>query len=113
MMNEKGQLYTFTTSSRGGISAIAGLVRRYANHRHRHPDVFPLIALGVDSYQHPNREFGRIKFPVFAPAGYEPKKRFLDALAAAGIVTTEIADPAPAQVEKDTLDEMLNDSIPY
>jgi hypothetical protein len=112
MMNEKGQLDTFTTSSRGGISAIAGLARRYANHRKRHPDVFPLIALGVDSYQHPNREFGRIKFPVFAPAGYEPKKKFLDALAAAGIVTAEIADPAPA-IEKDTLDEMLNDSVPY
>jgi hypothetical protein len=113
MMNEKGALYTFTTSSRGGLSAIAGLARRYANHRRRHPDVFPLIALGVDSYQHPNREFGRIKFPVFAPAGYEPKKRFLDALAAAGIVTAEPAQLAPADIEKDALDEMLNDTVPY
>jgi hypothetical protein len=113
MMNEKGELFTFTTSSRGGISAIAGLARRYANHRKRHPDVFPLIALGVDSYQHPNREFGRIKFPVFAPAGYAPKKDFLAALAAAGIVTAEPAQLAPAQVEKDALDDMLNDEIPY
>ena len=112
-MNEKVQLYTFTTSSRGGISAIAGLSRRYANHRRHHPDVFPLIALGVDSYQHPNREYGRIKFPVFAPAGYAPKKDFLAALAAAGIVTAEPAQLAPAEVEKDALDDMLNDEIPY
>ena len=113
MMNEKGELFTFTTGSRGGISAIAGLARRYANHRRHHPDVFPLIALGVDSYQHPNREFGRIKFPVFAPAGYAPKKDFLAALAAAGIVTAEPAQLAPAEVEKDALDDMLNDEIPY
>ena len=113
MMNEKGELFTFTTGSRGGISAIAGLARRYANHRRRHPDVLPLIALGVDSYQHPNREFGRIKFPVFAPAGYSPKAGFLAALAAAGIVTAEPAEPAPTEVEKDALDDVLNDEIPY
>jgi hypothetical protein len=109
MMNE-GELFTFTTSSRGGISAIAGLARRYANHRRRHPDDFPRIALGVDSYQHPNREFGRIKFPVFAPAGYEPKRKFLDALAAAGIVT---AEPVTAQIETDTLDDDIANTIPY
>ena len=113
MMNEKDELFTFTTGSRGGISAIAGLARRYANHRRRHPDVFPLIALDVDSYQHPNREFGRIKFPVFAPAGYAPKAGFVAALTAAGIVTAEPAEPAPAEAEKDALDGMLNDEIPY
>jgi hypothetical protein len=113
MMNEKGALFTFATGSRGGISAIAGLSRRYANHRKRHPDVFPLIAIGVDSYQHPNREYGRIKIPVFAPAGYAPKKDFLDAPAAAGIVTAEPAEPAPAEVEKDALDEVLTDGVPY
>ena len=46
--------------------------------------VDPVISLGVDSYAHKNKEFGRIKFPVFAPAGYEPKTKFLEALAAAG-----------------------------
>ena len=113
MMNEKRELFTFTTGSRGGIGAIAGLARRYANHRRRHPDVFPLIALSVDSYQHPNREFGRIKFPVFAPAGYAPKKDFLAALAAAGIATAEPAEPAPAETEKDALDDIIDDTIPY
>lgn len=111
MMNEKDALFTFTTSSRGGIDAIAGLSRRYANHRKRHPDVFPLIALGVDSYQHPNREFGRIKIPILAPAGYAPKKSFVAALAAAGIVTAEPAAPAPAETKEDALDDMLNDDI--
>jgi hypothetical protein len=113
MMNEKGDLFTFTTSSDGGTRAIAGLSRRYANHRKRHRDVFPLIALGVDSYQHPNREYGRIKIPIFAPAGYAPKKDFLTALAAAGFVTTEPAQLASAEVEKDGIDDKLNDEIPF
>jgi hypothetical protein len=110
LMDDKGELYTFTTSSRGGIGAIAGLARRYANHRRRHPDVFPVISLGVDSYAHKNKEFGRIKFPVFAPAGYEPKTKFLEALAAAGVDTGE-----PQQIEAETapLDDDISDTIPY
>ena len=62
-LSEKDQLFTFATSSRGGISAIARLARRYAQHRKKHPDVYPVIALGVDSYQHPNREYGPVKVP--------------------------------------------------
>jgi hypothetical protein len=116
LMNEKGELFTFTTGSRGGISAVAGLARRYANHRRHHPDVFPLIALNVDSYQHPVKEYGRIKIPVFTPAGYQDKAKFIAALAAAGIVTEappidhEAKEAAQA---RDALDDMLNDEIPY
>src|SRR5262249_21270102 len=80
LMNDKGELFTFTTPSRGGLGAIADLARRYARHRKRHPGVFPVIALNVDSYQHKIRERGRIKFPVFEPAGYAPKTDFLAAL---------------------------------
>ncbi len=110
LMNEKGELFTFTTSSRGGINAIAMLARRYANHRKRHPDVFPLIALGVDSYQHSNREFGRIKFPVFAPTGYAPKTQFLAALAAAGIA----AEPAPVEAQPgNEPGDQFADEIPF
>jgi hypothetical protein len=47
LMNEKGELFTFTTSSRGGLGAIADLSRRYARHRKRHPNVFPVIALNT------------------------------------------------------------------
>jgi hypothetical protein len=114
MLDEKGQLYTFAASSHGGISAIAGLSRRYAQHRSRHSDVFPLISLGVDSYQHSNREYGRIKFPLFAPAGYEPKKKFLDALAAAGIVTDAPADhEAIEAAQARTAADDMDDEVPF
>jgi hypothetical protein len=110
IMNAKGALFTFTTNSDGGIRAIGGLSRRYANHRRRHPDVFPVISLGVDSYPHKKKEFGRIKYPVFAPAGYEPKTKFLEALAAAGFVT---AEPAQIEAEPAAFDDNIADTIPY
>src|SRR5262249_323064 len=107
LLSETGELYTFTTSSRGGISAIAGLARRYASYRKRHPHDFLLVALGVASYEHANKQYGRIKFPVFAPAGYVPKTKFLEALAAVGILA-----PESTPIEVDAGDE-LNDSVPF
>jgi hypothetical protein len=108
LMNDKGELFTFTTSSRGGIGAIADLARRYARHRKRHPNVFPVIALNVDSYQHKIRELGRIKFPVFEPGGYAPKTDFLAALAGAGLTAVE----SPETAEADPVDE-LDDEVPF
>ena len=61
LMNAEGELFTFTTSSRGGLSAVADLSRRYGRHRYKHPDVHPVIALDVDSYKHANKSYGIIK----------------------------------------------------
>jgi hypothetical protein len=99
-MDDKGELFTFTSSSRGRIGAIALLVRRYARHRKRHPEVFPLIKLSVDSYQHKIKELGRIKVPVFEPAGYVAKTDFLAALTGAGISVA-----APGVVVTDDVSE--------
>jgi hypothetical protein len=107
MMDEDGKVYTFTTSSRGGITAVAQLLRLFANHRKRHPDVFPVIKINTDSYQHKDRDLGRIKYPVFEPAGYLPKGDFLAALAEAGHTA---AEAAPAATE--SADDEFNDSIP-
>ena len=63
MMDEDGELYTFATSSAGGLTAVSDLVRRYGQHRRRHPDVYPIVMLGVNSYQHKKKEYGRIKYP--------------------------------------------------
>jgi hypothetical protein len=98
MMDENGELYTFTTSSTGGVDAVSNLVRRYGHHRRRHPDVYPIISLGVGSYPHKKKEYGRIKYPDFIPAGYEPKTQFLAALKAAGFVPAEQPSP-PLQPE--------------
>jgi hypothetical protein len=108
-LSEKDELFTFAASSRGGISAIARLARRYAQHRKKHPDVYPVIALGVDSYQHPNREYGRIKLPEFTPVGYVPKTKFLAALEAAGLVSVEQQSP-PIQPEPG---DAFSDEVPF
>jgi hypothetical protein len=109
MLNESGELFTFTSASRGGISAIGELCRRYSQHRKRHPDVLPMIALDVDSYQHKVKEYGRIKVPRFTPAGWEPRAKFDAALAAAGFAVTE---DAPAEPLPSPANEM-SDEIPF
>jgi hypothetical protein len=55
LMDEASHIYTFTTSSRGGLSAIADLCRKYGDHRRKHPDDHLVVALGVSSYQHKKR----------------------------------------------------------
>jgi hypothetical protein len=62
---DTGELYTFTTSSKGGLSAIGELCKEYGKQMRQQPDKWPVIELGVDSYLHRDRKRGRIKFPVF------------------------------------------------
>ncbi len=81
------ELFTFTTVLGGGISAIAPLWHgAMGTTASTIPDVYPIISLGVDSISIRKSEYGRIKFPEFTPAGYEPKAKFLAALEAAGLV---------------------------
>jgi hypothetical protein len=64
-VDDDQSLYTFTTSSRGGLSAIGELAKAYGHRLHSHPNEYPVVRLGVGSYAHRNRSFGRIKFPNF------------------------------------------------
>ena len=53
MMDENGELYTFTTSSARRPSDRRPIWHgAMGAHRRRHPDVYPIISLGVSSYQH-------------------------------------------------------------
>ena len=99
LMDADGNLFTFTTSSRGGLRAVGELVRRYAWHRKNNPDVHPVIALGVGSYKHTNKAYGIIKFPELSPAGYEHKGKFAAAMAAAGFAVSETV-PAAEEAER-------------
>jgi hypothetical protein len=110
MMDEAGEVFTFATSSRGGLAAIAGLCRTYARYRCGYPDVHPMIALEVRSYQHQKREYGRIKVPQFTPMGWAPKTRFNEALVAAGFAPG--AEP-PASQEETQAAEMNQEDIPF
>jgi hypothetical protein len=87
LMDEEGRLFTFATSSRGGLGAIGNLSRLYAWHRRKHSEVYPIVALEVGSYQHQKREYGRIKFPKFKPIGWEPKVEVQRSVDRCGVYT--------------------------
>jgi hypothetical protein len=105
-VDENGEVYTFSTTSRGGIGAIADLSRHYGNNRRVHADDFPVITLQVGSYQHQNPQFGRIKFPTFKREGWASKSTFWSAIGA-----DEMMD-AP-QAEEVNLSREMDDSIPF
>lgn len=63
MCDESGQLYTFVTSSKGGLSAVGELSSIYAKRRRMKPDEIPVIELHGRSYQH--KDFGETFAPKF------------------------------------------------
>lgn len=79
---ESDKLYTFATSSKGGLGAIANLCREYGKAMRQKPDQLPVIALGTDSYRHPNKAYGKIFTPKLEIVGWAPRDAFDEALAA-------------------------------
>lgn len=110
LLSKGGELYTFATGSSGGKGVIAGLCRQYAQDVSRHPDRLPVIALDVDSYQHKQKEFGRIKVPKFTPAGYAAKALFDEALAKIGLAVSDVPPTATSTV---AVDDYVDDEIPF
>lgn len=78
----EGQLYTFSTSSRGGINAVGELCRIYGKHCRQAPDDMPVVALNVGAYMHSNKAFGKIKFPILEVKGWVSKREFDEVQAA-------------------------------
>lgn len=70
---EDEDAFTFTTSSRGGINVVGELCKQYGKQMRSRPDEYPIVELSVDSYKHPNPQFGRIKVPVMKIVAWEPK----------------------------------------
>lgn len=88
VMKDPGQdptaenLYTFATSSKGGLGAIGALCREYGKEMRRRPDEYPIVRLGGDSYRH--AQYGRTHVPTLTIIGWEPKGQFnQDAIEAA------------------------------
>jgi hypothetical protein len=67
-------LYTFTTSSRGGINCVGDLCKSYGKSATMRPNEWPVIALNVDSYVHDS--YGKIKTPQFDIVGWVAKSAF-------------------------------------
>ena len=74
---DDNELYTFTASSKGGLNALGDLCKAYGMAMAQHADEYPVIALGVSAYDHPNRAYGRIKVPTFKIVGWAPKSVFV------------------------------------
>jgi hypothetical protein len=68
------RFYTFSTSSKGGVGALALLALQYGEHMRQKPGEYPIIELDRDSYQHSNRNYGEIRVPVFEIVGWVPAK---------------------------------------
>jgi hypothetical protein len=95
--DEGDDLYTFTASSKGGRDAIALLCKKYGAVYRQKPNEYPIVAIGTDSYKHPNPEFGRIKTPVLDLVGWAPKTVFAGGETAALLeAETKPAKPAKA-----------------
>jgi hypothetical protein len=77
-------VYTFTTSSDGGRRrAVGPLCGEYGQHIRQHPDELPIIGLEQDSYQHPDRSIGRVKYPLFPIKRWVKADKYIAALVAA------------------------------
>lgn len=68
MCDEEGQIYTFVTSSKGGLSAVGALADSYAKRRRMKPDEIPVIELQARSYNH--KDFGETFAPVLHITGW-------------------------------------------
>jgi hypothetical protein len=61
---DNGELYTFATNTKGGLSAIGELCKEYGKAMRQQPDQDPVIALDASSYLHRDRSIGRVHVPV-------------------------------------------------
>lgn len=73
-VSDQSKLYTFATSSRGGIGAVGKLCTEFGKAMRERPNEWPVVALKSAAYDHPNKQFGRIKVPVFEVVGWEKKQ---------------------------------------
>jgi hypothetical protein len=90
---DKGELYTFCTSSKGGLTAIGELCKAYGAAMRQRPDDWPVVELGVGSYAHSNKAYGRIKYPTFEIVDWVPK----DASPAPAVSAPTPPSPPPAK----------------
>ena len=68
MLDEEGELYTFVTSSKGGLSAVGELATAYGKHRRMKPSEIPVVELHARSYQH--KDYGETFAPVLKIVGW-------------------------------------------
>ena len=70
LLDEKKQIYIYSTGSKGGIGAIAKLCKAYAQEYRQRPNMLPIVEITNDSYMH--AMYGKTYFPVFSIVGWTP-----------------------------------------
>jgi hypothetical protein len=108
IMDANGEISTFTTGSASGIKSVHRLLRRYATHAARHPDVYPLVKLKKGFWVHQDKAIGKVFFPDFEPAGWVERNEFVEALEMLGV---GIEAPQAKALPKPK--DELNDSIDF
>jgi hypothetical protein len=72
---ESGALFTYPTSSKGGLTAIGVLSKQYGKHMRQAPNEQPILELAVSSYQHSDRSIGEVREPVLKVVGWISKDK--------------------------------------
>jgi hypothetical protein len=114
-VTEDSELFTFTTSSRGGLNAIGDLCVKYGKGMRSHKEQYPIVKIGNGSYQHSNKSFGRIKYPTFEIVGWMNKVSFLASEGSEREPDSEEVEidekdlPKPTQVKAETANINVKD----
>jgi hypothetical protein len=107
-------IFTFSTSSRGGLGALGELSNTYG--KEAPAETYPLIELQAGSYQHDDRAIGRVRFPIFGATEFvaaEPWDAVL-ALSHGESVASPTEQPFGADVDTDYgVGHDPDDNIPF
>ena len=71
---ETGNKFTFTTSSKGGLSAMGRLSLTYGEQVRQKPGDAPVVELGGGSYKHPNKKYGEVRYPLLPIKDWIPTR---------------------------------------
>lgn len=91
---DEGEIFTFATSSRGGLGAIGELCKVYGKEMRTRPDEYPVVSIETSHYQH--AKYGRTYVPILKVVGWKPKADFDSSSAEAPV------EEASAPTKKDT-----------
>ena len=83
------ELFTFATSSKGGLSAVGELCKLYGKMMRQQPDKIPLVKLGFGSYKPRDPARSRVKYPTFEVVGWTDKRPYLELLDRSGTIDAE------------------------
>src|SRR5438270_6564763 len=87
------ELFTFATTSKGGLGAVGQLCKPYGKMMRQQPDKIPLVKLGFGSYKPRDPARSRVKYPTFEVVGWTNKQPYLELLEPSG---ASEADSPPA-----------------